>query len=120
MDTYLVFGLFPKEIQNDVYKNSKRDIQNAANMLQWNIVKALDEATNDNNKYTIINSMYVPSFPKGYKKLFIPSFTFSHKEGVIDYNVGFFNPFLLASQFKFWSLASFFKILSGIPNFPMS
>lgn len=109
MDTYLVFGLFPKEIQNDVYKNSKRDIQNAANMLQWNIVKALDEATNDNNKYTIINSMYVPSFPKGYKKLFIPSFTFSHKEGAIDYNVGFFNPFLLASQFKFWSLASFFK-----------
>lgn len=109
MDFYLLFGLFPKEIQEEIYKNSKRDVQNAANILQWNIVRALDEARGEKHDFKIVNSLYVPSFPKGYKQLFIPSMPFSHREGAKDFNVGFFNPYLLASTFKYWSLRKFFR-----------
>ena len=109
MNFYLLFGLFPKEMQDEIYQNSKRDVQNAANILQWNIVRALDEAGDGKIDFEIINSLYVPSFPKGYKKAFIPSMPFSHKEGANDFNVGFFNPYLLASSFKYMSLKRFFK-----------
>ena len=109
MNLYLLFGLFPKEMQEEIYKNSKRDVQNAANVLQWNIVRALDEAGGEDLNFKIINSVYVPSFPKGYKKAFIPSMPFSHKEGAEDFNVGFFNSYLLASMFKYWSLRRYFK-----------
>ena len=109
MNFYLLFGLFPKEMQDEIYKNSKRDVQNAANILQWNIVRALDEAGGDELNFEIVNSLYVPSYPKGYKQAFIPSMPFSHKEGAKDFNVGFFNPYLLASTFKYWSLKKHFR-----------
>lgn len=107
MHIYLVFGLFPKEIRDEIYNNSKRDIQSAANLLQWNIVKALD-AAKESEEITIVNSLYIPSYPRGYKKLLIHTFDFSHTEEAKDYNIGFFNLVLLAQTFKYISLKKFF------------
>lgn len=82
-------GLFPKETENEIINNSIGSIQNAANILQWNIVKGLDENLKEPVK--ILNSLYIGSFPKRYKKMFIPSYPFNHTENANDFNVGFCN-----------------------------
>ena len=35
-------GLFPNGYENELLKNSKRNVQNAANNLQWSLVRGLD------------------------------------------------------------------------------
>jgi hypothetical protein len=82
-------GLFPKEKENEIYKNSKGNIQYAANNLQWNLIKGFDNVFG--KKIKIINEMFVGSFPKLYKKIRIKSFDFSHAPNNTDKNVGFIN-----------------------------
>lgn len=84
-----VGGIIPKEIENDVILNSKGSIQNAANNLQWEIIRGLD--VNTNNSVQIVNSLYIGSFPLRYKKSIIRSFKFSHNGISEDNNVGFIN-----------------------------
>lgn len=67
-------GIFPKEIEEDVYKYSKGNIQNAANNLQWELINGLNHHLN--GELLVINSMYIGSFPKRYSKLFIGQFDF--------------------------------------------
>ena len=97
MDILCLMGLFPREYCDEIEKCSKSGMQNAANKLQWAIVNGLDEQPNA--KVSIANSLYIGSFPKRYKKLFIPSFEFSHCEGARDRNIGFCN----LTGIKSWS-----------------
>lgn len=91
IDTDILFigGLFPKEIELDIYANSKKGIQYAANKLQWNIVNGLDLVMP--NKVSIINSMYIGTFPHRYKKLFIKTEKFNLNKNSNNVNVGFIN-----------------------------
>lgn len=89
MDVLCLMGLFPKEYQAEIEKNSVSSIQNAANKLQWAIIKGLDEIPNVH--VSIANSLYIGSYPKRYKKCLIPTFSFSHTEGAEDINIGFCN-----------------------------
>lgn len=82
-------GLFPPGIEQTVIRNSKHNVQNAANRLQWSFVEGLD--CNLTEPVSIINSMYIASFPHGYRKLMIPTYPFAHSKGVSDINVGFVN-----------------------------
>ena len=88
-DIAFLGGIFPKEHEEEIISNSKRYIQNAANVLQWNIINGLDE--NLETPVKIINSVYIGAFPLLYKKLFIKTYKFSHKENAEDINVGFCN-----------------------------
>ena len=88
-DVAFLGGVFPKEHEEEIISNSKRYIQNAANLLQWNIISGLDE--NLGMPVKIINSVYIGAFPILYKKLFIKTYKFSHKENAEDINVGFCN-----------------------------
>ena len=88
-DVAFLGGIFPKELEEDILNNSKKNIQNAANVLQWNIINGLDE--NLETPVKIINSVYIGAFPFLYKKLFIKTYKFSHKENAEDINVGFCN-----------------------------
>lgn len=97
MDVLCLFGLFPKEYENDIVNNSKAGVQHAANKLQWGIVSGLDMCENVNVQ--ICNSLYIGSFPKRYKRMMIPTFDFSHAEGAKDINVGFCN----LSLYKYYS-----------------
>ncbi|MFA1642611.1 glycosyltransferase [Chryseomicrobium imtechense] len=87
--TLFLGGLFPKELYEDILINSKGPIQNAANKFQWNIINGLDE--NLERPVTIINQMFIGSFPRRYRKAKIKSSIFSHVNGHEDYNVGFIN-----------------------------
>lgn len=89
MDILFLLGLFPKEYENEILKNSIRGVQNAANKFQWGIVNGFDK--NVGNSIRILNSPYVGSYPKRYKEFFIPDFSFCHCTGAVDHNVGFCN-----------------------------
>ena len=64
MDILCLMGLFPDEFREEIQKDSKKGIQNAANKLQWAIVKGLDQIQDVN--VSIINSLYIGSYPKKY------------------------------------------------------
>lgn len=89
MDILCLMGLFPKEYESTILRNSKGGVQYAANKFQWGIVNGLDGI--ESVHFNIVNSLYVGSYPKRYKELKIPSFQFSHSNNVKDINVGFIN-----------------------------
>lgn len=89
-NTNIIFlsGLFPKEKYDYILNNSKGVIQNAADNLQWSIVKGLDR---NNVKLTLVNLPYIGSFPKRFKKIYSNNYHFSHNSIDTDYNIGFVN-----------------------------
>lgn len=89
MDILCLMGLFPKEYEEQIIADSLSGVQNAANKLQWAIVRGLDEV--NDKPVTICNSLYIGSYPKRYRSRIIPSFPFSHAPGANDVNVGFNN-----------------------------
>ncbi|WP_288304961.1 glycosyltransferase [uncultured Fusobacterium sp.] len=82
-------GVFPREIEKKIIKNSRGSVQIAANNVQWRIIDGLDQ--NLIKPITIINSMFVGSYPKHYNEVLIKEEKFSHCEGANDINLGFFN-----------------------------
>ena len=69
MDILCLMGLFPEEYETEILKNSLSGVQNAANKLQWAIIEGL--AQQPNTQLTVINSLYIGSYPKRYKKIHI-------------------------------------------------
>lgn len=89
-DIVFLGGVFPKEYEKTIINNSVGNVQFAANTLQWKLIKGID--SNNLTPLKIINSPFVGSFPFRYKKMFIPSFKFSHHSiNCDDENVGFLN-----------------------------
>ena len=87
-DIVCLTGLFPEEYVDEINKYSLTGVQNAANKLQWGIVKGLDGL---GENVTIFNSIYVGSYPRLYRKIMIPTFHFSHGSEKNDINIGFIN-----------------------------
>ena len=87
-DIVCLTGLFPEEYVDEINKYSLTGVQNAANKLQWGIVKGLDRL---GENVTIFNSIYVGSYPRLYRKIMIPTFHFSHGSEKNDINIGFIN-----------------------------
>lgn len=82
-------GLFPKEIEQEIIANSKGSIQNAANIFQYKIIDGIEQ--NLGYPVSILNAVFIGSFPRRYKKMFIKPFRFSHTKDSDDFNVGFCN-----------------------------
>ena len=89
MDVMCLMGLFPNEYEDEIVKNSLFGTQNAANKLQWGIVKGLDDQPGVTVR--ICNSLYIGAYPKRYRKAWIPTFKFAHCDGAKDINIGFLN-----------------------------
>ena len=108
LDIVFLGGLFPKETEEEIIRNSKNNIQNAANNLQWEFVMGLN--ANLEQKVRIINSLYIGSFPRRYKRLFIDSYTFSQSlDNTNNINVGFLNITGLKMPAKYFSLKPYLK-----------
>lgn len=95
-------GLYPKEIEKEVYQKNIRGIQNAANQLQWSLIHGLDQ--NLSKPVKIFNMMYIGSYPKNYRDAIIKSFQFSHNGKSKDYNIGFFNITVIKEIFRYLAL----------------
>lgn len=102
LDICLIMGLYPKANVAEIEDNSIYGIQNAANVFQWNIVDGI--ISNDITNINIINSMYIGSFPKKYKKLVIPSYEFDIQNGLFGKNVGFLNIPVIKEGIRFLSM----------------
>ncbi|MFC4354211.1 glycosyltransferase [Chryseomicrobium palamuruense] len=90
LDIVFLGGLFPKEKEDEILGNSIGGIQNAANNLQWELVMGLN--SNLEKPVKIINSLYIGSFPKRYKKIVIDTYNFSnYTDNRDNINVGFLN-----------------------------
>ena len=108
MDIIFLGGLFPKDKEDEIINNSIVSIQNAANNLQWEFVNGLD--MNLSKPIKIVNSLYIGSFPKRYKKMFIKTYNFNHSNHIShDVNVGFINLPLIKNYSRYKSLISHFN-----------
>ena len=102
MDLLCLMGLFPKEYEETILKNSIGGVQNAANKFQWGIVKGLDEM--ENIQFKILNSLYIGSYPKRYRELQIPSFKFCHVKTSEDFNIGFTNLTVIKNMSRYFGI----------------
>lgn len=108
LDIVFLGGLFPKETEAEIFRDSKGSIQNAANNLQWEIVKGLD--ANLDQPIKIFNSLYIGSFPKRYKKMVIDTYNFTHAPNCsTDINIGFLNFTGIKNLSRYFSLKPYLK-----------
>lgn len=108
MKVLFLGGLFPLETERSILENSIGSIQNAANNLQWEFVRGLDE--NLDEPVTILNSLYIGSFPRRFRKMKIDTYFFSHNNGKSkDVNVGFLNLIGIKIISRYYSLKPFVK-----------
>ncbi len=89
--------MFPPEQEKTIRANSKSNIQNAANLLQWDYVTGLEKAFGC--PIRLITRMAIGSYPQGYRKPFIKSLAFSHADGADDISVGFINVYPIRQLF---------------------
>lgn len=83
---YFVGSLFPNELNEQIYMESKGRIDNAANTFQWAFIDGFEK-----NGYPIkiITLPGVGTFPLHYKGLHIKQISFSHAELVRDISLSF-------------------------------
>jgi len=71
MKLLFVTGLYPRLLEANFKDNSKSySIQNAPNVFQWAIVDGLKNIDAD---FEIISFPFLASYPKGYRRMFVPS-----------------------------------------------
>lgn len=107
MDICFIGGVFSKDEENMVFKKSKGTVQSAANVLQWNIIKGLDSC--NEKPISIINSIFIGSYPKHYKDLFIKSSVWSHTEEANDIKIGFINLFAIKQISRGLAISKYIK-----------
>ncbi len=73
MKLLFIGGCFSKKIEGEIFLNSKKPIDYAANKLQWNLIKGIFTTTN--SKITIISAPFVGHYPKGYKKFYFKKYS---------------------------------------------
>lgn len=90
-DVELLFvgGVFPKELEEEIMRKSSHYLQSAANNCQWRFINGFDY--NNTKPVTILNQIFVGSYPKNYKDPIVHSSKFSHIDGANDINLGFIN-----------------------------
>lgn len=73
-DVLFLGRLFPKNKESELRAKARVDMQDAANVLQWNLINGLIE--NGVSQMTVVSLLPIDSWPKHYKEPFI----FSDKE----------------------------------------
>ncbi len=81
--------LIPRECYDEVISNSKNNMQDAANALQWHLVEGFSHNLRGN--LDIINFMPIASYPQYYKKAWIKSNSFNADINTPAFNIGFCN-----------------------------
>lgn len=113
MNTLFLSCLYPKEFEDQIRKSSKIGIDNAANNFQWALLSGLDYYF---SKLVVLTQPVIGSYPLRYKKIYLNSDMFSHKEGSKGFLIGFINLPLLKLIFKTFSLAKFLNKNSLLEN----
>lgn len=86
LDILFLGGVFDEV---EILKESKSNVQFAANVLQWNIIEGLDQL--NSQPAQLLNAIFIGSYPKFYKRAFIKRKEWSHTSGAKDIDVDFWN-----------------------------
>ncbi|WP_298653806.1 glycosyltransferase [uncultured Proteiniphilum sp.] len=89
VDFLFIGGVFPKEKEEEIIRKSKSGLQMAANNFQWSLIHGFDR--NLSKPITILNTIFIGSYPKNYSDCIIHGEQFTHTPGAKDYNLGFIN-----------------------------
>lgn len=81
-------GLFPEEIREEIIRDSKFNIQFAADALQWSFVEGLSFYYKD---IKVLNFPFVGSYPTLYKTTAIKQIAFGKQMGFDGLNMSYFN-----------------------------
>ena len=92
-----VGGLYEKDKEDIYLKKSKKGIQNAVNIHQWNIIKSIEIA--NGKPVDILSARYLDSFPR-YKDVIVRQNKWSHTAESKDENIFFINLPIIKSIFK--------------------
>lgn len=98
MKLLLLSGNFPKKSEEEVLKNSKKSVQFAANIFQWNLIEGFRNELNTD--FYLISAPFINSYPNGYRKMFYSGKTVSSNEVYVS----FFNLFGIRNFFRYHSL----------------
>ena len=80
-------GLYPKEYEFFFKDNARSgSIQNAPNVFQWNVVDGLIA---NGAIFWVLSAPFISTYPKGYKRVSIPSFPIVYNQKVIGETVSF-------------------------------
>ena len=93
-----VGGVFQKNKRNLIKKKSKGPIQYAADILQWNFINGIEK--NISKNIEILNAVFIGSYPKYYKDIFIKKELWSHNKISTDVDVSFINIFGVKNIFR--------------------
>lgn len=89
MEYAFVGMMIPDEMSAEFLNISKRNMQDAANALQWHIYNGLCQ--NLHSKITLINALPVGSYPQFCKEAFVKRSTFETKYCEYNINIDFCN-----------------------------
>ena len=79
--------LVPKQMEDNVAKCSRHNMQDAANALQWHIYEGF--CANFNEEIKLLNVLPIGSFPQYYSKPFIRKSVFDDDINKGHVNIGF-------------------------------
>lgn len=102
MNIIFLGGMFPRGSEQWILDNSKGNVQNPANVLQWNLVDGLATQVGDNFK--VISSLFIGSYPAHFKKIRIPNSQFFVSNKARGSCVGFYNLPVFKHLSKYLSL----------------
>lgn len=95
IDICFLGGLYPHEIEKEIYSNSRWGICHAANNHQWGLIEGFEQ---NNANITVITAPFLSTYLRGYKKMNVPSCSFGPKGKYKS--IGYRNIFLLDNQIK--------------------
>lgn len=93
MSIIFLTNLYPKEQEQEIRSKMSMDMNDAANVLQWNLVSGLEQHIP--GQVTLINNIPIDSWPKRYKDPIIKRSYFAHTEKANDVNPAFCNVTML-------------------------
>ncbi len=94
--------LIPESMEQEVFQNSRNNMQAAANALEWHIYNGLCQ--NLGCEIKIINFLPISNFPQYYKKPFIKTSSFKTEYCDDNINLGFCNLVFIRRMFQFHKL----------------
>lgn len=93
LDICFLGGVYPHEIEKELYKNSKWGISYAANNHQWRLIEGFEE---NSFPLHVVSAPYLSTYMRGYKKLYVPECFFGPSSRY--HSVGYRNVFLFGNE----------------------
>ena len=87
-DILFIGGVYEKNLENNYLNKSKKGIQNAVNVHQWNFIDGID--ANNLTPVNILSARYLDVYPD-FQDIYIKKIYWEHIKGAKDENIGFLN-----------------------------